>query len=151
VPAEEEKYTREVLIDKAEQVRKVIRDNVKDVEDEIPQELWKMLQFSLQHRITYMLRVCTPEETTEITTLVDEFILEAATSATKIDFNQDEAVGERLRLPARMKAGGIKRMEDVKYPAFQGTLSGIYQGVSTEGQKMERLQEVTMRSNLRRR
>jgi hypothetical protein len=65
-----------------------------------------MLQFSPQHKITYWLRTCIPEETEEMATHVDECILKAVEAATSVEFDMDEAALERLRLPARMKGGG---------------------------------------------
>jgi hypothetical protein len=66
-----------------------------------------MLQFSLQHRITYWLRTCTPEETEEMAKHVDWCIMEAVQAATRVDSDMKSAAMERLRLPARMKGGGI--------------------------------------------
>ena len=79
-----------------------------DLEEKYPHEMWTMLQFSLQHRITYWLRTCTPEETEEMVAHVDCCIMEAVHTATGVDFDTEDAARERLRLPARMKGGGIK-------------------------------------------
>ena len=81
-----------------------------------------MLQFSLQHRITYWLRTCTPEETEEMAEHVDKCIMEAAEAATWVEFGMDIAATERLRLPARMKGAGIKSAVDTRRPAFWGAL-----------------------------
>jgi hypothetical protein len=67
----EKKYVQAKLRDKAGQVKETTGAYVKDTGDEYPQELWTMLQFSLQHRITYWLRTSTPEETKEMTGHVD--------------------------------------------------------------------------------
>ena len=53
VPVGEEKYVAVKLRDKAKQVEKTTEAYVRDRRDEYPKELWTMLQFSLQHRITY--------------------------------------------------------------------------------------------------
>ena len=79
----------------------------------------------LHIRITYWLRSCTPYETTKMAELVDLCIMEAMHASTGIDFDQYEGAKERLRLPTRMKGGGIKRMEDIRYPAFLGALLDI--------------------------
>ena len=80
-----------------------------------------MLQFSLQHRITYWLRTCTPEETEQITYYVDCCIMEAVQAVTGVDFDSEDTARERLRIPARMKGGGIRRATKTRYPAFLGT------------------------------
>ena len=53
VPLGQERYVATVLRDKAKQVGQVTRQYVEDLEEEYPQELWTMLQFSLHHMITY--------------------------------------------------------------------------------------------------
>ncbi len=65
------------LREKAEQVRQTTEAYVQVMGEEYPQELWTMLQFSLQHRLTYWLRTCTQEKTEEMTETVDLCILEA--------------------------------------------------------------------------
>jgi len=62
-PVGEERYVEAVLRQKAREVEQITRHYVEDLERRYPQELWTMLQLSLQHRITYRLRTCTPEET----------------------------------------------------------------------------------------
>jgi hypothetical protein len=53
---------------------------------------------------------------------VDCCIMEAVRAATGVDFNTKVMTKERLRLPARMKGGGIKRATDTMYPTFMGAL-----------------------------
>jgi hypothetical protein len=125
VPVGEERYVEAVLRDKAQQVGQVTRQYVEDLEEEYPQELWTMLQFSLQHRITYWLRTCTPEETRQMAEHVDYCIMEAVQAATGVDFDGEEAARERLRIPARMKGGGIRRATETRYPAFLGALLDV--------------------------
>ena len=63
-----------------EKVRKVVATTkryVEDLEEEYPQELWTILQFSVHHRVTYWLRTCTPEETKEMAAHVNCCIMEA--------------------------------------------------------------------------
>ena len=98
---------------------------VQDLGDEYPQELWTMSQFSLQHRVTYWLRTCTPEETKEMARTVDNCIMEAVQVATSVKFETEELAKARLRLPARMKGGGIKRAHDNRYPAFLGAMLDV--------------------------
>jgi len=93
-----------------------------------------MLQFSLQHRVTYRLRTCTPEETQQIPDHVVCYVMEAVQADTGEDFDGEEAVRERLRILARMKGGGIKRATETRYPAFLGALvdggqRGMYPGI----------------------
>ncbi len=58
--------------------------------------------------------------------LVDgSIIMKAVQAATCIDFEQDEAAKDKLRLPARMKGCGVKRLQDVRYPASCGTIMDI--------------------------
>ena len=109
-----------MLREKAKKVEGTTRRYMEDLEDQYPQELWTMLQFSLQHRVMYWLRTCTPEETEEMATHVDCCIMEAVQAATGVDFDTEETSRERLRLPARMKGGGLKRAIDTRYPAFIG-------------------------------
>jgi hypothetical protein len=98
---------------------------VEDLGDEYPQELWTMLQFSLQHRVTYWLRTCTPEETQEMAETMDLCIMEAVQAATGVCFETEKMAHERLRLPARMKGGGIKRTTDKRCPAFLGAMLDV--------------------------
>jgi hypothetical protein len=67
---------------------------MKDLADDHPQELWTMLQHSLQHRVTYWLRTCTPTEKEEMALLVDACITEAVEAAISINCNQEEMVEE---------------------------------------------------------
>ena len=71
------------------------------------------------------MRTCNPTETEEMAYLVDACVLEAVEAATSIDFDQEEMAEERLRLPARMKGGGIKKQTDMRRPAFLGALLDI--------------------------
>jgi len=84
-----------------------------------------MVQFSLQHRNTYWLRTCTPEETEQMAYYVDCCIMEAVHAATGVDFDNEDAARERLRIPARMKGGGIGRAMETRYPAFLGALLDV--------------------------
>ena len=77
VPVGTERYVQAKLREKAMQVKQTTEKYVQDLGDEYPQELWTMLQFSLQHRVTYWLRTCTPEETEEVAVTVDLCIMEA--------------------------------------------------------------------------
>ncbi len=81
-----------------------------------------MLQFSMRHRVAYWLRTCTPEETKEMAKTVDHCIMEAVQVATGVKFETEDLARARLRLPARMKGGGIKRAEDNRFPAFLGAM-----------------------------
>ena len=45
-------------------------------------------------------------------------IMEAVHAATGVDFDGEDAARERLRIPARMKGGGIRRAAETRYPAF---------------------------------
>ena len=56
---------------------------------------------------------------------VDCCIMEAVQAATGVDFDTEVMAKERLRLPARMKGGGIKRTTDNTYPTFLGALLDI--------------------------
>jgi hypothetical protein len=49
----EERYVATVLWEKARKVENTTRRYVEDLEEQYPQELWAMLQFSLQHWVTY--------------------------------------------------------------------------------------------------
>ena len=44
--------------------------------------------------------------------------MEAVHAATGVDFDGEEAARERLRIPAKMKGGGIRRATETRYPAF---------------------------------
>ena len=56
---------------------------------------------------------------------MDCCIMEKVQAATGIDFDTEVMAKERLRLPARMKGGGIKRATDTMYPTFLGALLAI--------------------------
>ena len=109
VPVGDEDYIATALQPKASQATTTTRKYVEDLADDHPQELWTMLQYSLQHKATYWLRTCTPAETEEMAYLVDGCISEAVEATTGIDFDQEEMAEERSRLPARMKGGGVKK------------------------------------------
>jgi hypothetical protein len=51
--------------------------------------------------------------------------MEAVQAATGVDFDTEVMAKEKLRLPARMKGGGIKRTTDNMYPTFLGALLDI--------------------------
>ena len=125
VPMGESYYIDAVLKLKGMQVSPTTNNNVTDLANEHPKELWTMLQFSLQHKVRYWLRTRTPEETKEIASHVDACIMEAVEASTSIDFDEEEMTEERLRLPTRMKGGGIKKLTDLRRPAFLGALLDI--------------------------
>ena len=52
-------------------------------------------------------------------------IMEAVEAATRVEFDMDKTATERLRLPARMKGGGIKSATDTRRPAFLGAVLDI--------------------------
>jgi hypothetical protein len=56
---------------------------------------------------------------------VDVCIMEAVHAATGVNFETEKMAKERLRLPARMKGGGIKRTTDTRYPAFLGAMLDV--------------------------
>ena len=125
VPVGDEEYVAAVLKEMAKKVKSTTRRYVEDLEEKYPQKVWTMLQFSLQHRVTYWLRTCTPEETEEMAAHVDCCIMEAVQAATGVDFDTEEVARERLRLPTRMKGRGIKRTTDTRYPSFLGALLDV--------------------------
>ena len=51
VPIGDERYVLTTPREKARHVGKITRQYVEDVEEEYSQEIWTLLQFSLQHRI----------------------------------------------------------------------------------------------------
>ena len=53
VPIGDLAYVEAVLWKKAKEVVEVARKYVDDLEDDYPQELWTLLQYSLHHKITY--------------------------------------------------------------------------------------------------
>jgi len=84
-----------------------------------------MLQFSLQHRITYWLRTCTPEETEQMAEYVDSCIMEVVQAATGVAFDNEDTARERLSLTARIMGGGIRRATETRYPTFLGALLDV--------------------------
>jgi hypothetical protein len=118
-------YVAAVLRAKASQVIATTRNYAVDLSDDHLPELWIILQYSLQHMVTYSLRTYTPAETEVMVSLVDACILEAVEAALSIDFNEENMAEERLRLPARMKRGGIKKHKNMKRPAFLGAVLDI--------------------------
>ena len=57
---------------------------------------------------------------------VDVCIMEVVQAATGVNFESEKMAKERLRLPARMKGGVIKRATDKRYPAFFTRLTGTF-------------------------
>ncbi len=51
--------------------------------------------------------------------------MEAVQVATGINFKANDMARERLRLPARMKGGGVKQAADRRYPTFLGALMDV--------------------------
>ncbi len=49
----------------------------------------------------------------------------AVQAATGVDFDTEVMARERLRLPARLKGGGIRKAKDTRYPAFLGAILDI--------------------------
>ena len=56
---------------------------------------------------------------------VELCIMEAVQAATGVDFDLEFAARKRLRLPARMKGGGIKKATYMRRPAFLGALLDV--------------------------
>jgi hypothetical protein len=131
------------LRDKAEEVAKVTMQYIQDLEEEHPQELWTMLQYSLQHIVTYLLRTYTPEETEEIAKLVDATILEAVHASAGIRFDAEKVAKEKLRLPARWKDGWVKSMVDMRNQTFQGAILDVLpRCIDTTGPSGERTRDI---------
>ena len=57
--------------------------------------------------------------------LIDACILQAVEAATDMEFKEEDMEEERLRLPTRMKGGGIKKQTDLMRPTFLGALPNI--------------------------
>jgi hypothetical protein len=51
--------------------------------------------------------------------------MEAVQAATGVHFDGEEAAREKLRIPTRMKGGGIGRATETRYPSFLGALLDI--------------------------
>ena len=51
--------------------------------------------------------------------------MEAVQTATGVDFDSEDVARARLRIPARMKGGGIRRATETRYPAFLGALLDV--------------------------
>ncbi len=56
---------------------------------------------------------------------VDLDIMEVVHAAKGVDFDVEEAARERLKIPARMKGGDIKRATYTRYPVFLGALLDV--------------------------
>jgi uncharacterized protein YeaO (DUF488 family) len=81
----------------AKEVARITRRYAEDLEEEHPQEMWALLHYSMQHRVTYWLRTCAPEETKDMAELVDAAIMEAVHAASGIDFDAGAVARDRLR------------------------------------------------------
>jgi len=114
-----------VLWKKAKEVAAITRQYAEDLEEEHPHEIWALLYYSLPHMVTYWLRTCTPEKTEEMAELVDVAILEAVHEAAGIEFDAETVAKDILRLPTRLKGGGIRSMVDLIVPAFLGATLDI--------------------------
>ncbi len=51
--------------------------------------------------------------------------MEEVQVATGVNLDTEVMAKEKLRLPARMKGGGVKRAMDIRYPTFLGALLDI--------------------------
>ncbi len=58
------------------------------------------------------MRARTLNETDELVGLVEDFILEAVEAASGIDFNMEHVARYLLRLPAKLKDGGMRVLND---------------------------------------
>jgi hypothetical protein len=56
---------------------------------------------------------------------VDLCIMEAFQTTTGVSFETEKMANERLRLPARMKGGGVKRATNKRYPALLGAMLDV--------------------------
>jgi hypothetical protein len=113
-PIGEPEFVAEVLKDKAHEVCGVIHNYSADLQDGHPQEMWTMLQYSLQHRVTYWLQTSTPEGIKEMAELVQGALLEAAKRTTWVGFGSEALARQRLYIPARLKGGGIRNISDLR-------------------------------------
>jgi len=125
VPVGDPDYVATILRTKAKQVGITTSNYVTDLADEHPQDMWTMLRYCLQHMVIYCVRTCTLTNTEEVASLVDACILEAVEAATRIDSDVQVMANERLRMPTRMKGGGIKKKTDMRRKAFRGALLNI--------------------------
>ena len=125
VPLGEPRFVEAVLAEKAKQVDDVATLYVETLGDEYAQELWSMIYYSLQHKITYWLRNMTPDETAQLAEAVDSSVLRAVQAATAAEIQGDNVAQTRLQLPARSKGGGIKKAYALRRPAFAGALLDI--------------------------
>ena len=57
--------------------------------------------------------------------LVDVAILEAIHATTGFEFDAEIVAKDRLRLPARLKGGGIGSIVDLRRPTFLGAMLDI--------------------------
>jgi hypothetical protein len=81
-----------------------------------------MLQYPLQHKVSYWLRTCIPDKTMQMAELVDECVWEATKATTRVEFMRDSAAMVKLKLPARLEGGGIKSQVNIRNPPFLGAL-----------------------------
>jgi hypothetical protein len=128
-----------------------MRSYVYDLEEEYPYERWTVIRVSLINRDTDWFRICTLEEIAEIVALEGECMNKAHSTATCVDFAKVADAMERLRFPAQMKGGRVKRMEIVYRPAFLGwsiarNIAKVHQ---TRRRKMGRVEWDTTRSSSR--
>jgi hypothetical protein len=125
VPIGELEYVETVLKNKAREVAGVARKYIEDLEEDYPQEQWTVLQYSLQHKITYWLRTCATEETEAMAEIVDAAIMKVCHATICNRFGANPLAKDRLRLPARRKGGGVRSMVDLRRPAFLGAILNI--------------------------
>jgi len=57
--------------------------------------------------------------------LVDATIMEVVHAAIRIRFDAEQVARNRLRLPARLKDGGIRSMGGMRRPAFLGAILDV--------------------------
>jgi hypothetical protein len=121
-PIGDPEFVTEVIKDKAHKVCRVINDYATDLEEDHPQEMRTMLHYSLQHKITYWVRISTPEESEEMAEMVEGRLLKAAERATGVNLGTDKLAHRRLGIQARLKGGELKSLMELRHPTFFGAI-----------------------------
>ena len=122
IPVGDDGYVQSYLSSKASDVVSQIRKITLGLRD-FANEEWCALYYSSSHQWDYWATHALPRDSLPHSADVDVALLVAATSATGVDFTGNEIERRRLRLPARLRGGGVRSHVETTAAAFCGAVN----------------------------
>ena len=119
IPIGQPGYIAAYLASKADSICSKI-ETISDVLCADGNEAWCALYYSSSRQLDYWARGCFPEQLAEAAALVDAAVATAAQRATGVAFADDPVLLARLRLPGRLKGGGLRSVAALSPAAFVG-------------------------------